>query len=225
MGEPSYDWEFEKRLLIAIIVMPISTIGVLSIDFSPGVAIFFLIIGTLGVFRLGYRGAVLLWVFLIMYCAYFGLVGGFYGTALLFFITGVVVIFGMLLSEAARKERERVERLRREKERKERVEFEKKQKEKGLVNFVRGDGKEKWGTPEQVKEWKALDIGLSNNFADYTPREFEKFVCDLFRKMGYNVGLTPASGDYGVDVVAKSLEIPLQFRLKNMRTGIWWVHR
>jgi len=50
MSEPSHDWEFEKRL--AIIAMPISTIGVIVSLFlknSVGVLIFF-IIGTLSVF-------------------------------------------------------------------------------------------------------------------------------------------------------------------------------
>lgn len=141
-----------------------------------------------------------------------------------------VICFIYLLDRRKRHFKEAEEREREKKEREERLriereEFERTQKGQGLVKFVSHDGKEKWGTPEQVKEWKELDIGLSNNFADYTPREFEKFVCDLFRNMGYNVELTPASGDYGIDVVAKSLETPLQFRLKNMLMVIWWVHR
>jgi len=98
--------------------------------------------------------------------------------------------------------------------------FEEKQQEKGLKKYIRDeDGEVKWGTPEEVKEWKELDIGLSNNFADYTPREFEKFVCDLFRKMGYDVELTPASGDYGVDVVAKKLGNTVAIQVKKYADG------
>ncbi|MCM3725092.1 restriction endonuclease [Neobacillus cucumis] len=32
--------------------------------------------------------------------------------------------------------------------------------------------------------------------------EFEEFICYLFKKMGYTVNLTPASGDQGIDLVA-----------------------
>lgn len=136
-------------------------------------------------------------------------------------IFAVIPIFSTLgeieeYKNLTREKKETAERLQIE-----RGEFERTQKEKGLVKIVKGDGKEKWGTPEQVKEWKVLDIRLSNNIADYTPREFEKFVCDLFRKMGYKIELTPLVGDYEVDVIAKKARIPLQFRLKNMRMGIW----
>ncbi|OIJ13882.1 hypothetical protein BKP35_08520 [Anaerobacillus arseniciselenatis] len=32
--------------------------------------------------------------------------------------------------------------------------------------------------------------------------EFEEFIYDLFKKMGYSVNLTPSSGDQGIDIVA-----------------------
>jgi len=134
-------------------------------------------------------------------------------------IFGVIPIYYLLEEIKEYKNREREKKEREERLRIEREEFERTQKEKGLVKFVRGDGKEKWGTHEQVKEWKELDIGLSNNFAEYTPREFEKFVCDLFRKMGYNVELTPASGDYGIDVVAKTPGNTVAIQVKKYADG------
>lgn len=112
---------------------------------------------------------------------------------------------------------DRVDKEREESLRREREEFERTQKGKGLVKFVSHNGEEKWGTYGQVKKWK--ELGLSNNFADYTPREFEKFVYDLFRKMGYDVELTPASGDYGVDVVAKKPGNTVAIQVKKYADG------
>lgn len=33
-------------------------------------------------------------------------------------------------------------------------------------------------------------------------KEFEEFICYLFKKMGYTVNLTPTSGDQGIDIIA-----------------------
>lgn len=30
------------------------------------------------------------------------------------------------------------------------------------------------------------------------PREYEKYVCEVFNKKGYTTELTPQSGDYGI---------------------------
>jgi hypothetical protein len=35
-----------------------------------------------------------------------------------------------------------------------------------------------------------------------TPRQFEEYVCDYYRKQGYKADVTPSSGDYGIDVFA-----------------------
>lgn len=110
------------------------------------------------------------------------------------------------------------EQKRREKEQK-RKEFEKKQKEKGLVKFISRDRTERWGTPKQVKKWKEVEVGLSNNFADYTPYKFEKFIAELFKKMGYDVELTPPAKDYGVDVVAKKGENAIAIQVKKYAKG------
>ncbi len=48
------------------------------------------------------------------------------------------------------------------------------------------------------KEWVAK-IRLPEYLTKMDPEEFEHLVCDLFRKMGYEVEHTPYSGDGGVD--------------------------
>jgi HJR/Mrr/RecB family endonuclease len=84
-----------------------------------------------------------------------------------------------------------------------RVRFLKEQDKKGLTIFVDRLGRERWGTPEQVKEWKKIDLGLSNNFADYSPRQFEVLMAELFSKMGYEVEIGKYAQDFGIDLVAK----------------------
>jgi restriction system protein len=81
--------------------------------------------------------------------------------------------------------------------------FEKEQKEKGLVKFVSFSNRVKWGTPEQVREWKIIDTDIRNNFVNLTPRQFEKLVAYLFQQMGYITRLTPQTADYGADIVAR----------------------
>jgi len=76
--------------------------------------------------------------------------------------------------------------------------FEKEKRAKGLVQFMG-----RWGTVEQVDRWKKLYAGLTNDFMDRSPREFEGFIANLFTKMGYSTLITSASADYGADVIAK----------------------
>jgi restriction system protein len=59
------------------------------------------------------------------------------------------------------------------------------------------------GTPEQVRNWKRIDIGMETNFAELSPREFEKFIADLFSKMGFQTELGPGVKDFGADIIAK----------------------
>lgn len=60
-----------------------------------------------------------------------------------------------------------------------------------------------------------MSIDVSNNyknkygeydFEKMTPNDFEKFVCDLFSKMGYKTKLTPKSNDGGIDIYAKLIK-------------------
>jgi hypothetical protein len=100
-----------------------------------------------------------------------------------------------------------------------REKFELEQIEKGLVKFVDRKCREIWGTPQQVEEWKRIELGLRNNFADYAPREFEKFIAGLFQKMGYKVSLGPYVGDYGVDVIAQKDDRRILIQIKKYARG------
>ena len=39
-------------------------------------------------------------------------------------------------------------------------------------------------------------------FYFYIPKQFEDFICELYKEKGYKAETTPFSGDYGVDVFA-----------------------
>ncbi|MBL7100949.1 MAG: restriction endonuclease [Nanoarchaeota archaeon] len=109
-----------------------------------------------------------------------------------------------------RKKREAELKLLRE----ERLKFEKEQKAKGFVEYGG-----KWGTPKQVKRWKEIDIGLSNNFADLSPYKFEEFIAKLFRKMGYDAKKTVSTGDYGADIIAKKGDETIIIEVKKYSKG------
>ena len=81
---------------------------------------------------------------------------------------------------------------------------------------------ESWGTPDQVKEWKKVDIGMENDFANISPIDFEGFIADLFRKMGYRVDLTSATGDYGADLIAakEMNRIAVQVKRYNLNNSV-----
>jgi len=119
------------------------------------------------------------------------------------------------LEEARRKHREWLQ----EETRKQKEDFEHSQKEKGLVKFVSYDRIEKWGTQSQIEEWGEVDFGLSNNFADYSPFEFEEFIAQLFQKMDFHVELTRPVKDYGVDVVARKGSDTIAIQVKKYAIG------
>ena len=51
-------------------------------------------------------------------------------------------------------------------------------------------------------------------FCSLSPVEFENFIAVLYEKMGYSCQLTPASGDYGIDILANKGEIRLGIQVK-----------
>ena len=102
------------------------------------------------------------------------------------------------LEEKRKRKEEEQRRLEEEKKRKAEERFRKKQLSKGLVEY-----KGKWVTKSQAKKLKAIDIGLDKNFMNLTGYEFEEFIAELFRKMGYKTEVTPKAKDYGIDVIAK----------------------
>jgi len=113
-----------------------------------------------------------------------------------------------------REERIRQEQLAREKEK-----FERRQRTRGLVKFVNRHGKEKWGSPKQVEEWKRIDIGMKDGFSSLSPKEFERFIGDLFAKMGFHIKLGPYVRDFGADIIAKKGEDKVLVQVKKYGTG------
>ncbi|MBU2617249.1 MAG: restriction endonuclease [Euryarchaeota archaeon] len=92
--------------------------------------------------------------------------------------------------------------------------FERRQKAKGLIKY-----KGKWGTPEQVREWKEIEIGLANNFVNLTSSQFERFTARLFQKMGYTAQITPGTGDFGADIIAKKKDETVLIEVKKYSEG------
>lgn len=97
--------------------------------------------------------------------------------------------------------------------------FEREQKARGLVKFVDRHGKESWSTPKQVQEWKRIDIGLQSNFSELNTKEFEEFIADLFRRMGYNVQLLPHGSDRGGGVLAQKNSDKILVQCKKLIEG------
>ena len=73
------------------------------------------------------------------------------------------------------------------------------EEERALENFLFGDSvsSPKAATEESPKP----PIELID---ELTGRQFEEYISKLFQKMGYSTTLTPTSGDYGIDVIAKN---------------------
>jgi len=125
----------------------------------------------------------------------------------------------VIIAKAIAKERDRRELEREyEEKRRQRAEFERKQIEKGLVKFVNVLGEERWGTPEQVRQWKIVDMDMKDNFAKLTWRQFEKVVADLFTKMGYAVELQ-GPPDFGADILARKGPDTVVVQVKRWKEG------
>ena len=71
-----------------------------------------------------------------------------------------------------------------------------------------------WLEAEKVHELKSAKIGLDNNFQTYSPYEFEEFIADLFKQMGYKARVTPAQADYGLDVIAEKEDEKIGIQVK-----------
>lgn len=53
-----------------------------------------------------------------------------------------------------------------------------------------------------------------------TPEEYEHYVAQLFKEMGYETNVTSYSNDYGVDVFAFKGEEKIAIQVKNTETAI-----
>ncbi|WP_211274612.1 restriction endonuclease [Anaerobacillus arseniciselenatis] len=61
---------------------------------------------------------------------------------------------------------------------------------------LRVNNKKKNGVSDKFEHVTMDDVDFMSG------TEFEEFIYDLFKKMGYSVNLTPSSGDQGIDIVA-----------------------
>jgi len=61
----------------------------------------------------------------------------------------------------------------------------------------------RWVKKIDIPKLKEARLGISNNFSNLSPYEFEHFVATLLREMGYKTKVTQKTGDYGIDIVAK----------------------
>lgn len=111
---------------------------------------------------------------------------------------------------------EKIEKEQEEQKKRESAElaFEKEQNAKGLFKF-----ENKWGTLDQIKKWKEYKFGIDKNFMNMSHFQFEEFVAELFKKMGYTAKVTRKTGDYGVDVVAKKDNKIIAIQCKQNRIG------
>jgi hypothetical protein len=55
---------------------------------------------------------------------------------------------------------------------------------------------------EELAKARAVRLQRLDSLLAFTPRQFEEEVAQLYSRLGFQVELTPAVGDYGVDVMA-----------------------
>jgi len=138
-------------------------------------------------------------------------------------IAGFILMFGpiafLVLTSIEKKRKEAELRLQEAERQRIKAEYEANMQARGFVKFVDRQGKEKWGTPQQVREWKAIDLGLRDNFASYAPRTFEKFIARLLGEMGYATELGKYVGDYGADIIARKGDDVVLVQVKRYQKG------
>ncbi len=61
---------------------------------------------------------------------------------------------------------------------------------------------------------------LQDNFRRFEPYEFEELIAKLFAAKGYQVEVTPKSGDYGVDVIARAGHDVLAIQVKHWEAAV-----
>jgi len=88
-----------------------------------------------------------------------------------------------------------------------------------LVKFIDSDGRIVEGPREIIDEIKDISFALSTNFSFFTPFQFEKFIAELMRKMGYTTKVTPQIKDYGIDVFAEKNGNTVAIQVKKYSEG------
>ncbi|MCP1180551.1 restriction endonuclease [Bacillus sp. 1663tsa1] len=56
-------------------------------------------------------------------------------------------------------------------------------------------------TPEEIRSHRVQEAATRSNLEVMDPREFEYFVADVFRSLGYKVRVTSGSNDGGKDII------------------------
>jgi HJR/Mrr/RecB family endonuclease len=62
--------------------------------------------------------------------------------------------------------------------------------------------------------------GIKNNFEDYTWQDMENMVGELFEKKGYEVTVTQATGDFGIDVEARNEKESIGIQVKHWNADV-----
>ena len=60
---------------------------------------------------------------------------------------------------------------------------------------------------------------IDSDYSLITPFEFENFISELFKKIGYNTEVTSKTGDYGIDVIAKDKNDVIAIQVKKYSKG------
>jgi HJR/Mrr/RecB family endonuclease len=88
------------------------------------------------------------------------------------------------------------------------------QRDKGMDLF-----EQRWVKKSDIPKLKEARLGITNNFSNLSPYEFEHFVAKLLREMGYSTKVTQKTGDYGVDIIARKNNDTYAVQCKRFQEG------
>lgn len=88
------------------------------------------------------------------------------------------------------------------------------QRKKGLEVF-----ENRWVDKKDIPKLKEARVGITNNFSNLSPYEFEHFVAKLLSEIGYTTKVTQKTGDYGVDILAKKDDKTFAVQCKKYQEG------
>lgn len=64
-----------------------------------------------------------------------------------------------------------------------------------------------------------IDMLINSGYSIINPFEFEELVATLFSKMGYETEVTPKTGDFGIDIIAKNEKETIAIQTKKYARG------
>jgi len=92
-----------------------------------------------------------------------------------------------------------------------------------IISLVKiaGDNNNLESTSKSTIESSLIsESDLENNFSRISWRKMEELTGELFRKKGYSIEVTQASGDYGIDVWAKKDDMTIGIQVKKWRKDV-----